>query len=700
RAEQTIPLIPDHEVLRVIGRGAYGEIWLARSLTGALRAVKVVQRNTFENDRAFQREFQGMCSFEPISRAHDGFVDILHVGQTGAYLYYIMELADDHLAGRAIDVLHYAPRTLKSEIDRHRRLSADECVRLGICLTDALATLHAHGLTHRDVKPANIIFVEEKPKLADIGLVAVSGQRSFVGTEGYVQPEGPGTPQADIYSLGKVLYELSMGKDRLDFPELDTRLGEQPDKERLLQLNDVLLKACANEATRRYRSAGEMHDELAALGSAPARSRGWGLVSLGGALVVLLLAGLIWFLVQQRPRSAVATPDAVARVTITTEPAGAMVLLGDQMKKSPATFTELEPRRYGLRVMLPGYDPIETKLSLAGQESLDFPLVRLERSKGTLAIETEPSGAALRIEDERGELVRAGPAPLEIADLPTGKYEIIAQRDAWQLRETIEVKRAATARVTLAFVAVPLEIASEPTGAEISADGTPLGRAPLRIELPVGEHDLSAKLDGWPEQHRALRLERGGAAAAAQFTFRNGRVKITSAPGGAQVFREGQPLGPTPLLIEEVPPGEVRYELRLAGHKPVAVDGKVEPEEQVFLAARLEKEVRPDANAPFTNSLGMKFVPLGGGLRMAAHETRVQDYDAFCSDTGRAREQPGFTQTATDPVVQVNWFDANAFCKWLTERERSAGLLDETQSYRLPTDQEWSAAAGLPHEEG
>ena len=81
-ASASIPLIPDHEVLRVIGRGAYGEIWLARSLTGAFRAVKVVYRTTFESERAFQREFQGMSSFEPISRAHPGFVDILHVGRT------------------------------------------------------------------------------------------------------------------------------------------------------------------------------------------------------------------------------------------------------------------------------------------------------------------------------------------------------------------------------------------------------------------------------------------------------------------------------------------------------------------------------------------------------------------------------------------------------------------------------------------
>ncbi len=208
-------------MLRVIGRGAYGEIWLARSLTGAVRAVKVVYRSTFESERAFQREFQGMSSFEPISRAHAGFVDILHVGRTGEYLYYIMELADDHLSGREIDIINYSPRTLKSELERRKRLSASDSIALGLSLTDALNALHAHGLTHRDIKPANIIFVDGLPKLADIGLVAVSGQRSFVGTEGYVPPEGPGTPSADIFSLGKVLYEISTGKDRLDFPELD-----------------------------------------------------------------------------------------------------------------------------------------------------------------------------------------------------------------------------------------------------------------------------------------------------------------------------------------------------------------------------------------------------------------------------------------------------------------------------------------------
>src|SRR5438309_4949836 len=338
-ASAKVPVIPDHEVLRVIGRGAYGEIWLARTLTGALRAVKIVYRSTFETERAFRREFEGMSSFEPISRAHAGFIDILHVGRTSDYLYYIMELADDHLAGRNIDIVHYEPRTLKSDLGRQKRLSADESIRLGISLTEALEALHTHGLAHRDIKPSNIIFTEGVPKLADIGLVAASGQQSFVGTEGYVPPEGPGTPQADLYSLGKLLYETCTGKDRLDFPEIDSQLSQRPDREQLLQLNDVLVKACANDPKKRYESAAEMNRDLAALerGEPPRKSRAKILVA-GVALFVLAMAGIRFWLSRSQPGA-----DLHLQTTIRTEPAGALVVLGDHAQKSPATFADLEP---------------------------------------------------------------------------------------------------------------------------------------------------------------------------------------------------------------------------------------------------------------------------------------------------------------------------------------------------------------------
>ena len=75
------PTIPDHKVLRKIGGGSYGEVWLAQGVTGAMRAVKVVWREDFEDERGFEREFEGILKYEPISRDHSGLVYILHVGR-------------------------------------------------------------------------------------------------------------------------------------------------------------------------------------------------------------------------------------------------------------------------------------------------------------------------------------------------------------------------------------------------------------------------------------------------------------------------------------------------------------------------------------------------------------------------------------------------------------------------------------------
>src|SRR5262245_6922776 len=64
----TPPFIPDHELLRKIGGGSYGEVWLAKNAVGTLRAVKIVHRQTFERGEHFEREFKGLQTFEPLSR--------------------------------------------------------------------------------------------------------------------------------------------------------------------------------------------------------------------------------------------------------------------------------------------------------------------------------------------------------------------------------------------------------------------------------------------------------------------------------------------------------------------------------------------------------------------------------------------------------------------------------------------------------
>jgi len=105
-------------------------------------------------------------------------------------------------------------------------------------------------------------------------------------------------------------------------------------------------------------------------------------------------------------------------------------------------------------------------------------------------------------------------------------------------------------------------------------------------------------------------------------------------------------------------------------------------------------------NLPWVNSLGMRFVPVvGTDVLFSVWHTRLQDYEVFAKTTGRAWEKPNFVQGPTHPVVKVSWNDAQAFCEWLTERERSTGKITTKQSYRLPQDWEWSVAVGLiePH---
>lgn len=265
-------LIPHHQLLRRIGRGSYGEVWLACHDAGGFRAVKVVYRQTFEHERPYEREFSGIRKFEPVSQSHPSQVSILQVGRNddAGYFYYAMELADDAQAPASSDTTvrseSYAPKTLKSELARRGRLSFQECLDISLALTTALDHLHGHGLIHRDIKPSNVIFVRGVPKLADIGLVTdVGATISYVGTEGFLPPEGPGTPQADLYSLGKVLYEISTGRDRMDFPELPTFVDESGEKDQLLELNQIFLKACQNDVRKRYQSARDMFADLTLL---------------------------------------------------------------------------------------------------------------------------------------------------------------------------------------------------------------------------------------------------------------------------------------------------------------------------------------------------------------------------------------------------------------------------------------------------
>ena len=854
-----LPVVPDHEVFRRIGRGSYGEIWLARALgTGAWRAVKIVWRANFDTERSFRREFEGMTAFEPISRSHPGFVDILQVGRNDAlgFFYYVMELADDHATGRSLAdaPVTYSPRTLRAVLQERGRLPVPDCLTLGTSLTAALEALHAHGLIHRDIKPDNIIFVGGEPKLADIGLVAAHGQRSFVGTEGYVPPEGPGAVSGDFYSLGKVLYEASMGRDRLEFPAVASDLEALgPGQGASLRgLNHVVLRACDPRPARRYPSAREMGADLRRLqaGRVPAaratRPLSWiillfvligSLAGLfrpahrGGQPTARPLPTILPASVPTRPAPMIvpsltlSPAPATGALRLESEPPGASVRLGErELGVTPLTASDLPPGPTAVTFTHPGFHAqTQPGTILAGatgdlravllpsrapqpgapwENSLGMrflPLdgaVRMSRSKTrvrdfdafTAESGYDASGGMSSFRNGTDALLGATWREPGFPQTPDHPVVGVNWKDAYAFCDWLTERerrsgdldedqsyRLPTDLEWSRAVGLPAEAGANPqarsggargvypwgtqwpppanagnyAGVELRAPGADW---PVRLPtLPVGSsdgfprtspvgnfvantlgfYDLGGNAWEWCIDRFApggeARTLRGGSWGNVRAdlllsskrieafpdtrsdlygfrvvleTLAYGHVEITSEPPGASVFQDDTLLGLTPLALQRLPTGAVAYTVRLDGFQPLPVSGQITAAAPLTLHATLLPVNGPQPGQPWENGLGMKFVPVEPTLLFSVWTTRVQDYAQFCREAGRSVPPVDFPQGPTHPAINVSRLDGNAFCTWLTAHELAAGRLRTGQAYRLPTDREWSHAAGLPDEAG
>ena len=268
-----LPVTPGYVLMNPpFGEGSYGKVWLARNHDGEWRALKVVYLAKFDGDPdPYEREYNGIKKYQPVSGLHPSLLRVDFVSEKlPGYFYYVMELGDALADGWEKNPASYKPRdlvTARTDLPK-RRLPVKECFRIGIALSEALDFMHRQGMTHRDIKPQNIIFLNRQPKLADLGLITGirSGdeERTLVGTRGYMPPppERPGTAAADIYALGMVLYVLSTGRSATLFPEVATTLVNTEDPPDFIPLNQVILKACQPVAANRYASAMEMRNAL------------------------------------------------------------------------------------------------------------------------------------------------------------------------------------------------------------------------------------------------------------------------------------------------------------------------------------------------------------------------------------------------------------------------------------------------------
>jgi WD40 repeat protein len=345
--DETTPLVRDHVLVRPIGEGGFGKVWLARSEVGTYRAVKIVSRSAVKEEHDFNREFNGMQRFEPFSRSHEGLVDILQIGRAAddSYFYYVMELGDDVEPRQEFAPADYRPRTLAAEC-RRRRIPAVEAALIGAQLADALNFLHDHGLIHRDIKPSNVLFVQGHARIGDPGLVvAIEASQSIGGTLGYIAPEGPGTPRADIYGLGKLLYVASTGKEPGEFPLLPTDMTSYADAADLRRLNLIVLRACSYNPADRYSSALELRKDLLEVhaGGSPGEiRRRLRLARRVGAVLALALLVILGFYFRaqlqakaERTRLARSHKESANRLQDDNDTLAALPYLGSMLTTEP-----------------------------------------------------------------------------------------------------------------------------------------------------------------------------------------------------------------------------------------------------------------------------------------------------------------------------------------------------------------------------
>ncbi len=705
--------IPDHEVLCKIGGGAYGEVWMARGVTGALRAVKIVWREDFEDERGFEREFEGILKFEPISRDHPGMVNILHVGRGDEhekpFYYYVMELGDDIRTGRDIHPVEYEARTLRSDLKsaKGRPLEISCCLDAGQRLADALTHLHDKDLAHRDIKPANVIFVDGKAKLADIGLVASRGQQTFVGTEGFVPPEGPGSGQADVYSLGKVLYEMATGKDRLQFPELPDELPENTNRKQWLVLNQIICNICEPKLTKRtIHTAKQLSIALDKIKRGKKVRDNNRILQRKLLLAVLLISfGILVYMFKPWKGS-----ESIITDTLGIDQNPELIELKHEMCAVQFVTSPLRVKFYengvqvgeGIETAFREYPP-GTRLLYRFQKdgyrtkTEEFVVPDKEYKIFSVSLETFlPPVVGQEWIDSVGAVYSPRVGYHESGYIQ-GKYFkkfLITEPkiDPYTIENFSE--QGKTIRIVFMTEGTARKYTS---WLELEAKTTGLLEDDQYVTLKLNRSLMAGPADRIED--KKLKQQYAVRCIAKNIPF--AQLDIVSTPSGARVYLDGEFKGVTPMVAEKLRPEPLEIMLDLAGYKKNSEKIELSDNENRRYSVTMNKNNSVVFTSKWSNSQKADLVPLERGKMAGAWEIRVKDYQAFTQATGhRQPKNPQFSQGPNHPVVGVTKTDAIQFCKWLTEKERRENRLGSKMEYRLPTDKEWSLFCGLKNEKG
>ena len=257
-----------YQIIKSIGEGGMANVYLAYdTILDRNVAVKVL-RGDLSNDEKFVRRFQREA-LAASSLTHPNIVEVYDVGEDNGEYYIVMEYIEG--------------KHLKNLLKKRGKLTLSEAVDIMLQITDGMAAAHDSYIIHRDIKPQNIMILENGlVKITDFGIAMamnatqLTQTNSVMGSVHYLPPEqasGQGsTLQSDIYSMGIVMYELLTGE--LPFkgdnaveialkhlkepiPDIREKIPNVPNS-----IYNIIKRATAKNPKNRYNDAREMHEDL------------------------------------------------------------------------------------------------------------------------------------------------------------------------------------------------------------------------------------------------------------------------------------------------------------------------------------------------------------------------------------------------------------------------------------------------------
>ena len=257
-----------YQIVRNIGEGGMANVYLAYDTILEREVAVKILRGDLATDEKFVKRFQREAKAAS-SLNHPNIVEMYDVGEDDGNYFIVMEYIDG--------------KTLKSLIKKRGALSLPEVIDIMLQLTSAIACAHDSYIIHRDIKPQNVLILEDgRVKITDFGIAIalnsaeLTQTNSVMGSVHYLPPEqanGNGaTIKSDIYSLGILMYELLTGKlpfkgenaVEIALKQMKEQIPSVCEQNAIIpqSVENIVLRACAKNPKNRYDSVSEMHKDL------------------------------------------------------------------------------------------------------------------------------------------------------------------------------------------------------------------------------------------------------------------------------------------------------------------------------------------------------------------------------------------------------------------------------------------------------